>query len=112
MGGLSRLSTGHAGSGATPGHDLVYEIDVYGAQQIRQHFPEALVVFVDAPSREAQRARLQGRGDPANKIEARLAKAADELAMAHELGAEILINDDLDRALTELEALIRERRGS
>ena len=95
-----------------PGHDLVYEIDVYGAQQIRQHFPKALVVFVDAPSREAQRTRLQGRGDPANKIEARLAKAEDELAMAHELGAEILINDDLDRALTELEALIRERRGS
>lgn len=95
-----------------PGHDLVYEIDVYGARQIRQHFPDALIVFVDAPSREAQRTRLKGRGDPPKAIEARLAKAADELAMAHELGAEILINDDFDRALTELEGLISERRGS
>ena len=94
-----------------PGHDLVYEIDVYGAEQIRKRFPEALVVFVDAPSREAQRTRLSGRGDPPEKIEARLAKAADELAMAHQLGASILINDDFDRALTELEALIRRRRG-
>ena len=85
---------------------------MYGAQQIRQHFPDALIVFVDAPSREAQRTRLKGRGDPPKAIEARLAKAADELAMAHELGAEILINDDFDRALTELEGLISERRGS
>lgn len=95
-----------------PGHDLVYEIDVYGARQIRGHFPDALLVFVDAPSRQAQRARLAGRGDPPDKVEARLACADAELATARELGAEILINDDLDRALEELEALIRERRGS
>ncbi len=95
-----------------PGHDLVYEIDVYGAQQIRRRFPDALVVFVDAPSREAQRARLVGRKDSPEMIEARLNKATSELAVAHELGATILINDDLDRALAELEALIDERRGS
>ena len=94
-----------------PGHDLVYEIDVYGAKQIREHFPDALLVFVDAPTREAQRARLAGRGDPPDKVEARLACADAELSTAQELGAEILINDDLDRALEELEALIRERRG-
>lgn len=94
------------------GHDLVYEIDVYGAKQIREHFPDALLVFVDAPSREAQQARLIGRGDPPEKVAARLACADAELATAQDLGAKILINDDLDRALDELEALISERRGN
>ena len=95
-----------------PGHDLVYEIDVYGAKQILEHFADALLVFVDAPSREAQRVRLVGRGDPPKRVEARLACADAELSMARELGASILINDDVDRALEELEALIGERRGS
>lgn len=95
-----------------PDHDLVYEIDVYGAQQIRKHFPDALVVFVDAPNRQAQRTRLETRGDPPERVEARLAKANSELALAQQLGAAIVINDEIDRALTELEALIGERRGS
>lgn len=93
------------------GHDLVYEIDVYGAEQIRHHFPDALVIFVDAPSREAQSQRLKERGDPPDKIAARLAKAQSELAMAHKLGAKILINDNFDRALSELQALIQECRN-
>lgn len=94
------------------GHDLVYEIDVYGAKQILDYFPEALIIFVDAPSREAQRARLIGRGDPKETVEARLKKASEELKMARQLGAVIVINDDIDRALNELEALIRQHRAS
>ena len=94
-----------------PKHDLLYEIDVFGAQQIRAHFPEALVIFVDAPSRQAQRDRLIGRGDPPEKIAARLAKASNELAVAQELGARIIINDNFERALAELEAVIQQRRA-
>lgn len=92
------------------GHDLVYEIDVFGAKQIRKHFPEALVIFVDAPSRADQKARLVGRGDSAEVIEARLAKAEKELAVAQELGAEIVINDDFDEALQYLQHIINLRR--
>ncbi len=94
-----------------PGHDPVFEIDVYGAEQIRKRYPEALLVFVDAPSRALQEERLRGRGDPDHKVEARLAKAADEVAKAEELGCVVIVNDDLDRAVTELEALIAERRA-
>ncbi len=93
------------------GHDLVYEIDVYGAQQMRQHFPDALIIFVDAPSREAQSHRLKERGDPPEKIAARLAKAQSELAMARKLGAKILINDNFDRALGELQTFIQQHRN-
>ncbi len=66
---------------------------------------------MDAPSRALQEERLRGRGDPDHKVEARLAKAADEVAKAEELGCVVIVNDDLDRAVTELEALIAERRA-
>lgn len=94
-----------------PGHDVVFEIDVYGAEQIRERYPDALLIFVDAPSRAQQEERLRGRGDPDEKVAARLAKAADEVVKARELGSEVVINDDLDRAVAEVEALIASRRG-
>jgi len=93
------------------GHDVVFEIDVHGAEQVARKFPDALLVFVDAPSREQQEERLRGRGDPDEKVEARIAKAEEEVALAVELGCEIVINDDLDRAVTEIERLIVSRRA-
>ncbi len=93
------------------GHDVVFEIDVYGARQIQNQYPEALLIFVDAPSRVHQEDRLRGRGDPDEKVLARLEKAAEEVELAHELDCEIVINDDLDRAVAEIEALIEARRA-
>jgi guanylate kinase len=95
-----------------PGHDVVFEIDVFGAEQIRSRYPDALLVFVDAPSREQQEERLRGRGDPEEKVQARLAKAEDEVAKARSLDSVVVINDDLERAVGEVEALIASRRGS
>jgi guanylate kinase len=93
-----------------PGRDVVLEIDVYGAQQIQQVRPDALLIFVDAPSREAQARRMRGRGDPAAKIEARLAKANEEAALAEQLGCVIVVNDRVDRAVDRIEELIAKRR--
>ena len=94
------------------GHDVVFEIDVYGAEQIQKHFPEALLVFVDAPSREHQEQRLRGRGDPDEKVRARLAKAEEEVAVARQLDSDVVVNDDLERAVEEVEALISARRAA
>jgi guanylate kinase len=94
-----------------PGHDVVFEIDVYGAAQVKDRFPDALLVFVDAPSREAQEDRLRQRGDPDEKVVARLEKAAEEIVVAEELGCRVVVNDDLERAVEEVEALIAERRS-
>ena len=93
-----------------PGHDVVFEIDVFGAAQLKERFPDALLVFVDAPSRAAQEERLRHRGDPDDKVTARLAKAAEEVRVARDLGCVVVVNDDLDRAVAEVEGLIADRR--
>jgi guanylate kinase len=93
------------------GHDVVFEIDVYGAEQIQLHYPDALLIFVDAPSRTHQEDRLRGRGDPDKKVQARLAKAGDEAAVSRRLDSAIVINDDLERAVREVEGMIATRRA-
>jgi guanylate kinase len=92
------------------GCDLLLEIDVGGAEQIQAGYPDDLYLFVDAPSPEVQEERLRGRGDPEDKIQKRLAKAAEERVWAEELGMHVVINDDLDRAVDEVEHLIAEAR--
>jgi guanylate kinase len=75
-------------------------------------YPEALLVFVDAPSREEQAERMRGRGDAPERIAQRVEKATEEAAAATGLGMRLLVNDDLDRALAELQAVIAEHRSS
>lgn len=93
-----------------PGHDVVFEIDVHGARQISERYDDAMLLFVQAPSAEAQEERLRGRGDADEKVRARLAKAAEETAVATELGMRTVINDDLERAVAEIQELIDDAR--
>ena len=62
----------------TPGRDVVLEIEVDGAQQVKKLYPEAMLLFVLPPSRDEQERRLRGRGDPNDKVLARLKKAEVE----------------------------------
>ncbi|MBW3611294.1 MAG: guanylate kinase [Actinobacteria bacterium] len=98
-----------------PGADTVLEIEVEGARQVRQHDPDALLVFVVPPSAVEQERRLRARGDPEHLVRQRLDKAAEEESAAASLGAIEVVNDDLERAVDEIVALIadarRARRG-
>jgi guanylate kinase len=95
-----------------PGQDLVLEIEVDGAQQVKRRFPDALLLFVLPPSRDEQQRRLAGRGDPEEKIEARLRKAEEEEPIGRSLADYVVTNDDLDRTVDELLEIIEaERRG-
>jgi guanylate kinase len=90
--------------------DVVLEIEVQGARQIRDAIPDALLIFVAPPSAEEQERRLRGRGDPDEIVAKRLAKAAEETSAAVELGAVTVVNDDLDRAVAEILDIIESHR--
>ncbi|MDQ6727710.1 MAG: guanylate kinase [Actinomycetota bacterium] len=97
-----------------PGEDVLLEIDVQGAAQVRARHPEAVVVFVEAPSRAAQEERLRGRGDGEDVIARRLAAASDEEVAGRALADRVVVNDDLDQAVEEVAAILeacRSRRG-
>jgi guanylate kinase len=98
----------------TPGdkHDIVLEIELHGAQQVKERHPEALLVFVQPPSRDEQRRRLQARGDAEHHVKERLQKAEDEEALAPLLADVIVVNDDLNRAVEEVLFFIRAARAT
>jgi guanylate kinase len=92
------------------GRDIVLEIEVDGAQQVKLQHPEAILLFVLPPSREEQKARLHGRGDADNKVEQRLKKAEEEEPVGKALADYVLINDDLGQTVQDMLALIIARR--
>ncbi len=93
------------------GHPVVLEIELQGARQVRRVMPEAEQIFIMPPTPESLRTRLVGRGtDDEEQIEKRLQVAEDELAAAGEFGHRV-VNDDLDRAIQELEKHVRATLG-
>lgn len=93
------------------GHDIVLEIEVDGASQVKRLNPDALLLFVLPPSRDEQEARLKGRGDPEQKVVQRLKKAEDEEPIGKALADYVLVNDDLDETIDEMLALINRERA-
>lgn len=88
------------------GSSLILEIDVQGALQVRERFPEAVLIFVKPPSLDALRERLVRRGTESEQsIALRLKNAAEELALADRYD-EVVVNDDLDTAVAELKDII------
>jgi guanylate kinase len=90
--------------------DLVLEIEVDGAQQVKSQHPEAVLIFVLPPSREEQERRLRGRGDPDHKVEERLRKAEEEEPIGVALADHVVVNDDLDSTVDEMLAIIESHR--
>ncbi|NJM57495.1 MAG: guanylate kinase [Synechococcales cyanobacterium RU_4_20] len=85
---------------------VVLEIELEGARQVRQTFPEAFQIFVLPPSLEVLEARIRGRGqDSEEAIARRLARAQIELAAADEFDLQI-VNGRLAEALQELESAL------
>jgi guanylate kinase len=88
------------------GKNIILEIEVVGANLIKQNFPDALRIFILPPSVEELEKRLRGRGnDPEEAILKRLNRAKEELAVSDEFDLKI-VNDDLEIALQNLEKAI------
>ncbi|MFO0827596.1 MAG: guanylate kinase [Phycisphaerales bacterium] len=95
------------------GHVVVLDVDVQGAAQVKRAMPESFGVFILPPSESELLRRLRERGrDDEEAIERRYAEARKEIAFAHESGVydAFVVNDDLDRAIREVESIVRKRR--
>jgi guanylate kinase len=100
---------------APPGHDVVLEIDVQGAEQVlARGVDDVVCVLLVPPSRDEQEARLRGRGDSEEHVLRRLELGQRELELGREIADAVVVNDDIDRAADELAAIVESgrQRGS
>ena len=94
-------------------HDLLLEIEVQGASQVKDNAPDAVVILVMPPSMEELERRLRSRGDSEDHVQIRLSSTPHELARGRELATFTVVNDDPHRAVEEILAKLEGlRRGS
>lgn len=96
------------------GNDLILDIDVQGALQVRRSMPEAVSIFIMPPNPKVLRTRLRNRFRAEGQVNEaelyrRLSEASKEIENYHEYGY-ILVNDILDRAVAQLEAIVLAER--
>jgi len=94
------------------GSDTVLEIEVDGARQVKALHPDATLIFVLPPSRDEQRRRLIGRGDPEQKVDQRVRKADEEEPIGRSIADHVVVNDDLERTVDEMLEIISAARGA
>jgi guanylate kinase len=92
------------------GRDVLLDIDTQGATQLRQRYPEAVLVFVVAPSMAELEQRLRERRSDADQdIARRLARARDEIALWKQYDY-LIVNRDVKEAIDQLMAVIQAER--
>jgi guanylate kinase len=92
--------------GIAAGHHIVLDIDVAGARQVRQRFPDSVLVFVLPPSAAVLVQRLRGRNTEAlTAVERRMTIAAGELFAAQEYDY-VVVNDDFVEAVSQVAAIL------
>jgi guanylate kinase len=92
------------------GRDLILDIDVQGARQLKRSIPDAVTIFIVAPSRDILEQRLRMRSeDEESVIERRLRKAADEIRNS-EMYDYVLVNDDIERSTDTLVSIVKAER--
>jgi guanylate kinase len=95
---------------AQKGHDLLLDIDVQGAEQIKRKLPDAISVFVLPPDRQTLERRLRARGEDSEQvIQRRLVTASREIENYDKYNY-ILVNDRLDESIKSLQDIVRSER--
>lgn len=91
------------------GHDVLLDIDIQGAKNIKRIYPESVLIFILPPSIYELEQRLINRKEDRAVIRKRLSKAVDEISQ-YELYDYIVINDNLERAIKEILSIITAER--
>jgi guanylate kinase len=89
------------------GESVVLEIEVQGARQVRAAMPEAVLLFIAPPEPAELRQRLEGRGADSDEAIAERLRTAELELDAQEEFQRVIVNDDLEKAIDELESVVR-----
>lgn len=93
------------------GVDVLVELELVGARQVKKRLPEAIMLFIAPPSLVELERRLRGRGtDSEDKMQKRLARAREEMRAVPEFDY-LIVNDRLGDAVSEFQAIIRAERA-
>lgn len=93
------------------GKDVILEIEIQGALQIKEKFPESLLLFVTPPCAAELKHRLEGRGTETSEVIAKRLSRAYEESEGMDAYDYIVINDDLELCVKELHAMIEAARN-
>lgn len=93
------------------GVDVLVELELVGARQVKQRLPEAIMLFIAPPSLTELERRLRGRGtDSEEKVQKRLARAREEMRAVPEFDY-LIVNDRLAEAVVQFQSIIRAERA-
>lgn len=93
------------------GQDVLVELELAGARQVRERLPEARMLFIAPPTLEELERRLRGRGtDTEQKIQRRLARAREEILAVREFDY-VIVNDHLPSAVADFQGILRAERA-
>lgn len=93
-----------------PGRDVVLEIDLNGARQVKQRVPGAVAILLVPPSSEELERRLRERGDDDDHVARRVELARREVDEGRRLADHVVVNDDLARAVAEVAGILATHR--
>jgi len=93
-----------------PGRDVLLEIDLQGARQVRSRRPDATLVLLLPPSPEAQAARMRARGDDEDLVAARVEAGREEERAGVGLADAVVVNEDVPQATAEVAGILERRR--
>ena len=94
------------------GRDMILEIDVQGAAQVRKKMPRCLTIFLAPPSLQELEGRITGRGTEDEALIRRRLLAAREEIKAYQLYDYVVVNDQVDEAAKTVEAIIKAEKCS
>ncbi|MBW4078916.1 MAG: guanylate kinase [Acidobacteria bacterium] len=95
---------------APDGDDVLLEIEVQGAAQVLEAYPDAVVILLLPPSMGQLEERLRRRGDEDQHVSMRLSSTPDELSKGQRLASFIVVNDEIERATGEILSILERLR--
>ena len=94
------------------GSDVLLEIDLQGAQQVRRQRPDAVLILLKPPSPAVQEERLRARGDDEPHIARRLEEGAEEERMGIEIADAVVVNHDVTQATAHVAGIVERYRSA